>query len=369
MSLATSSFVTYDNPSTLADLCSVSIVRNIENFVNEAIISDKTFYLWKEGISFNDGTIEQLFQTVIHYRGELDARWLTLFFGSKLRARQLITALVSEPDELLLSSVDLAESPFPAKRKRTQLCISTSSNFNNVAVANGNTRETTIDSNGVLRQVVIPRNVAMPEPALLAGLLEASEPLEITLEDCSNFGSKLRVLELIAAHCPRLIILKLYRCGSLLTECFKRFPSDSPLSPRAMEQFASGLDLSHLRVLALCDLPAAATTPHACLLLEQLSDRLAPHLVQLDLSGADFSVCASFGWLSRLQRLRVLLLADCRMPSDRAPLLAAICSLSLLTRLDLQHLYRDYDIDLNDTQRSHSPFKVCPICDRQVFIG
>ena len=191
-----------------------------------------------------------------------------------------------------------------------------------------------IDSTGVLKRLAIPRTVSMPATELLAGLIKFSEPVEITLEDCSGIKSKLEVLKLIAAHYPRLITLKLCRCGTLLTTCFEQI---SFLSPRAMNQLASGLDLSHLRILTLHDLPAA-TSPHASLLLERLADRLSTHLLQLDLSNADFSCFASFGWLSRLRHLRVLILVNCKLPSDRSPLIFAICELVDLIRLDLADL-------------------------------
>ena len=388
MFLAKYSFVTYDNPLTLANICSVFIVRNIEHFVTEAVISDKTFYLWKEGLSFSDATLEQLFQTAINNRGELDARWITLFLGSRCRARQLITALFpvsenepdgvySQHDESVLSSVTSAEGYLPVPVERNKQCTSSPSNspvfvramsaairyimtnlqraFRKTAVTSGTARQTTIDSTGVLRRVLIQHNVSIPEPALLSSLLVCSKPLEITLEDCSNLDSRLRVLELIAAHCPHLITLKLYRCGTLLTQCFERFAAAS-LSLRSMKQFASRLDLSHLRFLALSDLPAAAFASNSCLLLEQLSDRLSTHLLQLDLSDADLSTCASFEWLSCLRHLRALILTDCQMPTDRAPLIDAICSLSDLIRLDIAHFGGHY---LNNNPEYDGPIRVC----------
>ena len=379
MSLPSYSFVQYDNPLTLANLCSVFIVRNIEHFVSEAVISDKTFYFWKDGISFSDGTLEQLFQATINNRGQLDMRWITLFLGSRCRALKLMTTLVSaaasgnksdgllsEHKETLLSSVTSAEGSYSLSEELSHHCTSTPSNvngansqvfttvslsatfhnmtnpklapnvFQNVAVTSGDARQTIIDSTGRIKRFVIRHNVSIREPALLAGLLKSSEPFEITLEDCSNLD--LNVLELIAAHCLHLITLKLYRCGSLLTQCLRRFIADSHLSPRAIEQFAFGLDLSHLRVLVLHDLPADATSPDACLLLEHLADRLSTHLLQLDVSGADFSCSASFDWLSRLRQMRMLQLANCKLPSDRTFLIAAICALHDLIRLDFFHL-------------------------------
>ena len=206
--------------------------------------------------------------------------------------------------------------------------------------ADAGARLETIESTGVLKRLLIPRNLLKLEMKLLVGLLKYSEPLEIIFEDCSKlmFDSKIEILELIAAHCPFLITLKLYRCNKLFatTKCFKHF--DSCFSPRAMEQFASGLDLSHLRVLALHDLPAAATSPHACLLLDQLADRLSTHLLELDLSGADLYFAASFGWLSRLRHLRVLILVNCHLPTEPSLLISAICDLRDLMRLDIAHL-------------------------------
>ena len=379
---------TYDNPLTLVDLCSVSIVLNIEHFVDEEIISDRTFYLWKAGLSFSDSRLEQLFQTAINNRGELDARWITLFLGSRCRARQLITALFpvseNEPDgvyshhdESLLSSVTSAEDYLPVPVERNQQCTSSPSNssvfmramsaairfivtnfqraFRKTEVTSGTARQSTIDSIGVLRRLLIQYNVSIPEPALLSSLLMCSKPLEITLEDCSNLDSRLGVLELIAAHCPHLITLKLYRCGTLLTQCFDRFAAAS-LSLHLMKQFASRLDLSHLRVLALRDLPAAAFASNSCLLLEQLADRLSTHLLQLDLSDADLSACVSFDWLSRLHHLRALILTDCQMCTDRTPLIGAICSLPDLIRLDIAHLGGHY---LNNNPEYDGPIRVC----------
>ena len=74
-------------------------------------------------------------------------------------------------------------------------------------------------STGVLERLVIRNNVSMRNPNLLAGLLEASKPLEITFEDCSKIKLGLDRLQQIAAHCPRLIILNLYCCGALLVLC------------------------------------------------------------------------------------------------------------------------------------------------------
>ena len=450
MSLATYSFVTYDNPLTLIDCCLFFIVRNIEHFATQGNISDKTFYLWKDGVSLSNGTLEQFFQVTIKYRGEIDARWITLFLGSRFRARQFLASLSSpdrssaidhpngvtgyspeaclsnlkdeietkklEPtdeflehsvkklqeergriltqvmplDESEMSSVTLAGDSVKAvsnedktainstsihsninpnseqqvsatvslygTRERINYFQRTPSFFKNRTETNAGVRYTTIDFTGILKRLVIPRNCLMPAPELLACLLKYSEPFEIMLEDCSNLDSKLEALELIAAHFSRVITLKLYRCGSLLTQCFECFSAASPLSSRAMEQLAAGLDLPHLRVLALRDMPATAFSSNECLLLEQLTDRLSTHLLQLDLSGADFSCSASFDWLSRLRHLRVLLLANCQMPSDRAPLIAAICSLPDLIQLDIAHFGGQY---LDKNPEYDGPIRVC----------
>ena len=237
------------------------------------------------------------------------------------------------------------------------------------AGAGSGARRKTIDSTGVLRRLVIRENASLQDPELLAGLLEYSEPLEITFEDCSCFDAKLEVLELIAAHCPRLVTLKLYRCGNLLTQCFE---SPSPfVSTRAMEALATGLDFSHLRVLALHALPAVATSTHACL-LEHLADRLAAHLLQLDLSDANLSSCASFEWLSRMRHLRVLLLANCQLPKERAPLVAAICELRDLVRLDLEHLggqHADFEADNDVSIRVRASSLVLHLSARELSLN
>ena len=194
-------------------------------------------------------------------------------------------------------------------------------------------------STGVLERLVIRNNVLMRDPKLLAGILEASKPLKITFENCSRINLRWDGLRQIASHCPHLISLNLYRCGALLSECFESFADASSFwSPRAMEQFASGLDLSHMRVLTLHDLPSAATTPQACYLLEQLADHLSAQLLHLDLTGANFRWCSSFSWLSRLRHLRVLILTNCFLPINRSLLVDAICELHDLVRLDLHQL-------------------------------
>lgn len=88
-------FVAYDNSLSLADLSSLCIVRNMEHFVDEEIISEKAFYVWKHGLSLADLTLEKLFQATIRHRGELNATWLTLFLGSRGRARQFVDALLN----------------------------------------------------------------------------------------------------------------------------------------------------------------------------------------------------------------------------------------------------------------------------------
>ena len=95
MSDLTQYFVAYDNPPTLANLSSQCIVDNIKYFVIEEIISDRVFYLWK--VPIPNSTLEQLFQTTLNNRREVDARWITLFLGSRHRARQLITIIESLP--------------------------------------------------------------------------------------------------------------------------------------------------------------------------------------------------------------------------------------------------------------------------------
>ena len=97
MSDFTECFVAYDNPPTLANLSSLCIVDNIKHYVIEEIISDTVFYLWKDDVSIPNSTLEQLFQATLNNRGELDARWITLFLGSRRQARQLITMLSSPP--------------------------------------------------------------------------------------------------------------------------------------------------------------------------------------------------------------------------------------------------------------------------------
>ena len=97
MTHAIQNFLAYDNPLSLVTLSSLCVVRNIKHFINEEEISDRTFYLWKEGLSFSDATLEQLFQATINSRGKLDARWITLFLGSRRRAQQFFTSLVSPP--------------------------------------------------------------------------------------------------------------------------------------------------------------------------------------------------------------------------------------------------------------------------------
>ena len=93
----TQCFVAYDNPPTLSNLSSLCIVENIKHFVIEEIISDTVFFLWKDDVAIDNSTLEQLFQASLNQRGELDARWISLFLGSRRRARQLITILVSLP--------------------------------------------------------------------------------------------------------------------------------------------------------------------------------------------------------------------------------------------------------------------------------
>lgn len=398
MSLANySSFVAYDNPFDLVHLCFVCILRNIEHFVNEENSSGRSFYIWKDGISFSDATLEQLFQIAINYRGELDECWITLFLGSRWRARQLIDSLGSFPssgnkpdlvyskhDNGVLSSVTFAESPLPIKVELNQVCTITPSNFNgpnspvflrvmpssktylqpavkNLEFTSRASKQSVIDSTGVLKRVVIRYDVSIPEPALIAGLLEFSEPVEITLEDCSTLDSKLKIFELIAAKFSSLITLKLYRSGTLFTQYFSAFS----LNPRTIGLLMSGFDLSHLRVLALHDLPAAATSPQAKPLLEHLADRLSAHLLQLDISGANLSSCHSFEWLSRLRNLHVLILADCQLPSDRSPLIAAICTLSQLIRLDLAHLG---GLQSDPAEKSWIPFQVSSIYTRMIIL-
>ena len=131
-----------------------------------------------------------------------------------------------------------------------------------------------------------------------------------------------------------------------------------------MEQLVSKLDLSHLRLLTLRELPKEAISSYTCL-LEQLADRLSPHLLQLDLSDADFSACASFEWLSRLRRLRALILADCQLPKDRTPLIASICALSNLIRFDIAHFG---GLQSDPAQETWIPFQVCLISEPVVFL-
>lgn len=505
---ADQSFVAYDNPPTLVDLSSLCIVKNIKHFVNEEAIQGREFYIWKEGVVFSDFTLEQIFQATLNHNGELPARFLTLFLGSRRRAHQFISTSINpvplditdgadsdsfirrnselespcyrrvehlphgasvtrsysaseianysplsdrpvttpfffhprltlfrhsahissldnsparandfnlnplnqpndgagdalqqavnypsdenkinmeesdndfqDPaqdmplDDSERSSVTSAEdsvsvidepahcsssnlstesgpnakqqvetaivSPSDSRDSMSDLHRPSSASKNRAAFTSAGARRKTIDSTGVLRRLVVRHNVSIPEPELLASLLESSQPLEITIEDCSNFDSKLELLELIAAHCPQLITLKLYRCGTLLTQCFDHLSNASPcISSHEMELLASNLDFSHLRVLALHALPAAATSSHASL-LEHLADRLSAHLLHLDLSDANLSASTSFAWLSRMRHLRVLLLANCQLPKDRAPLISAICALPDLIRLDLEHL-------------------------------
>ena len=342
MSQVTQIIVPYYNPLTLSDLSSLCIVRNIENFVDEENIAGRIFYLWKDGLSFSDTTLEQFFQAVINYRGELDARWITLFLGSRHRAWKFVTAL-RDNSEGICSKQEKAEF----------------SNFTNAIE-----RHNIIYSTGVLKRILICHNVSMPEPEVLKGLLEFSEPLGITLEDCSNFDSKLGVLGLISAHSPCLITLKLYCCGTLLTQCIQHFASASPLlSPRSIEQLVSKLDLSHLRLLTLRELPAEATSSYTYV-LEQLADRLSTHLLQLDLSDADFSACVSFEWLSHLRRLRALILADCQLPTDRTPLIASICALPDLIRLDIAQLG---GLQADPAQENWIPFHVCVLFLSHLF--
>ena len=89
-------FIAYDNPLSLSDLSTLYIARNIKHFVDEEIISERAFYLWKSGISFSDRTLEKLFQATLRHSGELNATWITLFSGSRDRAQQFIDALLNQ---------------------------------------------------------------------------------------------------------------------------------------------------------------------------------------------------------------------------------------------------------------------------------
>lgn len=92
-------YVSYDNPLSLANLSASCIVRNIENFVNREFFSGKEFYLWKDGLLLPDCILEQILLASYTHCSILstDAWWLTLFLGSRRRARQFINILVNLP--------------------------------------------------------------------------------------------------------------------------------------------------------------------------------------------------------------------------------------------------------------------------------
>lgn len=99
MSRATRSFVAYDNPSTLTELASNYIIRNIKKFTNGEIIYNNEFVLWKDGITLSDAILEQLFQAILNNwkLGSIPTSYSTLFIGSRQRTHQFITSLVSPP--------------------------------------------------------------------------------------------------------------------------------------------------------------------------------------------------------------------------------------------------------------------------------
>lgn len=89
--------ISFDNPTSLSYISALSIVRNIEHFAIEKTISDRTFYLWKAGLILSDWDLEQIWEATLEHLGKLEHKWITLFLGSRHRALQFITLLVSPP--------------------------------------------------------------------------------------------------------------------------------------------------------------------------------------------------------------------------------------------------------------------------------